>query len=824
MSAILNDMPKQLERLVKAGFALHLLHPKSKRPIGNDWAAKPIASLADLKRNHRDGNNVGVRLGKWSKIDGLYLHIVDVDIRKSERTDEALDTLGNLFPELDISECPTVISGSGGESRHFYFLTDRPFAPRKFSHSTGFEMVLDESKGREVKKWDWELHLLGTGSQAVIPPSIHPDTGKPYRWLRQFDFSMLDLGIGPIVPSDAVAEMVDSREEDGPIDAARQLPLGLSEADIVATLNGLPPEEWFEDREGWYRVGMALHHETGASDLGYEIWCRYSRVSKKFDEKDSRRVWKSFKNRAQAPFRMASLVSAARDARLEREFDDLGDDDLSLEDEFEDFGDDPDDMFADLLGGTKPKELSKSQLKAKKEEVEFELGKGPNRKVARLNRKHAVARVKSKTVILDFHADGTVTYGSVHDLHSYYENDRVPSDSGSTEPVSKMWMRAKHRLTFANGIVFAPNEDVEGAYNLWQGFSVDADKAKSCALFLAHLYEVICDKNDELYEYSLNYLAHMIQKPEEKPGVAYVVKGKKGAGKDTIAEYFGKIITRHYIVIANKDQMVGKFNAHQEKCLLLHVQEGFWAGDKRDEGALKYLITSENAMIEPKGMNAFPVKSVLRIFISSNEEWVVPATEDERRFFVLNVSSKRIGDHAYFAKIRHERDNGGAEALLDLLQKRDLSDFQIRKVPNTIGLAEQKVQGLKNVERWWFGVLEAGSIEGYGHSEEAWIEESLRIEKSDLRNAYSTWHRRSRFQGVEVSDVGFSKHLKRLVPDIAITQSRYGSTRHHFFNLPTLPECRRSFQDFLGSSIGWDLIEPAPMDSDPGYNHDNLLS
>lgn len=795
-----------IERLVKAGFALHWLHPKSKRPIGNDWAAKPVASLADLKRTAQEGRNIGVRLGKWSKIEGLYLHIIDVDIRKPELAQEALETLANLLPELDLSDCPVVISGSGGESRHFYLLTDRPFAPRKFSHSTGFEMVLDESKGREVKKWDWELHLLGTGSQAVIPPSIHPDTGKPYRWLRQFDFSMLDLGIGPIVPSDAVAEMVDSREEDGPIDAARQLPLGLSEADIVATLNDLPPEEWFEDREGWYRVGMALHHETGASDLGYEIWCRYSRVSEKFDEKDSRRVWKSFKNRAQAPFRMASLVSAARDARLEREFDDLGDDDLSLEDEFEDFGDDPDDMFADLLGGTKPKEVSKREIKLAKEEVEFELGKGPSKKVARLNKKHAVARVKSKTVILDFHADATVTYGSVHDLHAYYENDRVPTEN-ATEPVSKHWMRAKHRRTYPNGIVFAPNEEVEGAYNLWQGFSVDPAAGKSCALFLAHLFEVICDKNDELYEYSLNYLAHMIQKPEEKPGVAYVVKGKKGAGKDTIAEYFGRIITRHYITIANKDQMVGKFNAHQEKCLLLHVQEGFWAGDKRDEGALKYLITSENAMIEPKGMNAFPVKSVLRIFISSNEKWVVPATEDERRFFVLNVSNKRLGDHKYFERIRHERDNGGAEALLDLLQKRDLSDFQIRKVPNTIGLAEQKVQGLKNVERWWYGVLQHGSIEAHADKDSVtntqWLRGAVRMEKNEFREAYSRWLRTRRYDGEEVSEMEFSKRIKSMVPQIGIARPSGGGSRLRAFVLPSLQDCRTGFETYIGSELAW---------------------
>lgn len=797
-----------IERLAKAGFALHWLHPKSKRPIGNDWAAKPVATLADLKRTYRDGNNVGVRLGRWSTVGDLFLHIIDVDIRKAELADEALAVLADLLPDLDQSSGPAVISGSGGESRHFYLLTDRAFSPRKFAHSEGFENVWDEAKQREVKKWDWELHLLGTGSQAAIPPSIHPDTGKPYRWLREFDFSMLDLGLGPIVPSSAIAEMIDARDEDVEIDPERLKPIGLDLDEIKEYLAELPLEEWCEDRDGWFRVGMAVHHETGGSEEGFEIWNEWSKQSKKYDLKNARERWRSFKNRAQLPFRMASVIAVVKDIRLEREFADLGEDDLGGDEDFPDL-DAEEGMFDDLLGDgepTKPKKPGKAELKLKKEQVEFELGKDAPPKVKKLNRRHAIARVKGKTVVIDFHADGTVSYGNIGDLHNFYENERVPKED-TTEPVSKMWMRSKHRRTYPQGIVFSPNEDVEGAYNLWQGFSVEPDDSKSCALFLQHLFEVICDKNAELYEYSLDYFAHMIQKPEEKPGVAYVVKGRKGAGKDTIAEYFARIVANHYITIANKDQMVGKFNAHQEKCLFLHVQEGFWAGDKRDEGALKYLITSENAMIEPKGMNAFPVKSVLRIFISSNEKWVVPATEDERRFFVLNVSNKRIGDHAYFKRIRNERDNGGAEALLAMLASRNISKFQVRKVPNTLGLAEQKVEGLKNVERWWYGVLQHGAIEGHAQKDDItnnqWLKGAVRMEKNEFREAYSRWLRTRRYDGEEVSEMEFSKRMKAMLPQIEIAQPRSGSSRIRVFVLPELQTCRTGFEQYIGSELHW---------------------
>ncbi|MGR9169646.1 DUF5906 domain-containing protein [Rhizobium sp. KDH_Rht_773_N] len=816
-------LPEKIERLAEAGFALQWLHPKSKRPIGNDWAAKPVASLSDLKRTYRDGNNVGVRLGKWSVVSGLYLHIIDFDIRVPSKVDEAREKLLELLPELDLDSCPTVISGSGGESRHFYILTDKPFPPKKFAHSDGFAMVWDESKQRDVKKWDWELHLLGTGAQAVIPPSVHPDTGQPYRWIREFDFDLLDMGVGPILPSEAVARIAEDREE---VEAnpERQQPLGLDEGEIIAVLDDLPADEWFEDRDQWMRVGMALHHETDGSDFGFETWCKYSKVSEKFDEKDQKRVWKSFRNRAQAPFRMASLVAVAREVRAERQLDSIDDD----FDEIPEVDDSRTDMFDDLLGAgngpEKPKKISKAELKLKKAEVEFELGRGAPPKIARMNRMHAVVRAAGRTMILHQFPGKPVSFGSVGDLHNYYENDRVPKD-GTTEPVSKQWMRSKHRRSYPSGIVFAPNQNEEGAFNLWQGFSVEPDDSGSCALFLDHLLRVVCNGNEEHFDYALSWLAHLVQKPEEKPGVAFVVKGLKGAGKDVTAAYVGKMIEAHYITVWQKDQFFGKFNSHQASCLLLHVQEGFWAGDKRDEGSLKALITSEDAMIEPKGMNAFPVRSMLRIFISSNEKWVVPATEDERRFFVLNVSPKRRNDRGYFDALHSEMNSHGPAALLNLLLNRDISNFQVRAVPDTEALAEQKVEGLKNLDRHWFEILESGKIEGQGSRCDTWHEEPIEVEKTAFRDNYSRWLRNRRYDGIELSEVALSKRLKTLVPSLATRRSRSTDRTGHFFQFPTLDRCRDEFERYLGAEINWpntaiDLVE----DSRNTFNNDDLFN
>ncbi len=789
-------------RLAEAGFAIHWLYPKSKRPIGEEWSTKAVASPDLLKASYRRGNNVGVRLGKWSKIEGLYLHIIDMDVRESDMAEVALKRLHDLLPELDTETFPTVISGSGGASRHFYLLSDKPFTPKKFAHSTTFKMVWDEKLKRDVKKWDWELHLLGTGAQAAIPPSIHPDTEKPYQWLREFDFNEIFLGVAPLVPSEAL-ERITGREDESEIDPDAVKPLGLSLEEARDILTDIPAEQYREDRDGWLNVGMALHHEFGGDKKAFDLWCEYSSASRKFDKADQWRVWKSFKPKPKM-LRMATLLNAAKEERLMRAIDDEMDEDLDdlashKADELDEFDDLP-----DLEDG----KVSKRQEKINKAKTESELEYIPKR-IRRFNEKHAVARVKGATVILDFHSNGDVSYGSPAHLHNYYENDRIATDK-ATEPYSKHWMRHKGRREYPAGIVFAPNQEVVGAYNHWQGFSVEPDPKASCRLLLKHLRMVVCRDDTTNYEYLLGWLAHMIQRPQETPGVAGVLRGRKGTGKDTVGDYVGGLFPHHHVKIANQEQLTGKFNAHQEKCLLLHVEEGFWAGSKNAEGALKHLITSESVLIEPKGINQFKVTSVLRLLITSNERWVVPATEEERRYFVLDVGEQHMQDTDYFQAIRKEMLNGGREALLHYLQTYSLENFNVRKVPSTDALTEQKLEGLKNIEKWWFSALDAGHLElrgkdGFDAESDLseWEDKHVRVDRDEFRAAYTRWMRTRRHDGEELSEAHVGRRLRVMLPLMEERRLRRGQIRNRVYVLPPIDVCREQFEDFIGGKIEW---------------------
>ncbi|WP_425962589.1 DUF5906 domain-containing protein [Rhizobium nepotum] len=794
-------MLEHIEHLARAGFAIHWLHPKSKAPIGNDWSSKPVRTLDQLRNSYKSGNNVGVRLGKWSKVGSEYLLVIDVDIRNADLAKQAFAKLKELFPSYETY--PSVISGSGGASRHFYILTSKAFPSKQLAHAEKQITVWDEKQKKDVKKWEWEIELFGTGKQVAMPPSIHPTTEKPYVWERPFDIDDVDLGIGPSIDHSYIAKLIDYDEEreNAPVDPESIEPLGLTPEEVGEMLAKIPNED--VDYDEWLNIMASVQHELQGHPLSirkqfYEVFRAWSAASPKHDDDTTRDKFRSFKNSPNRKQRtMRSVVSLVREIDLDEEMEDLGEfDDLGPEDG------DTDGEFDDILGGDKP---SKREIRLRKAEVEKELGHVPKR-IQRLNKKHAVTFLSGKCVIITENKDGTTSYGTPGELHNWYENDRVATEK-STQPVSKSWMQHKSRREYPDGVVFAPGKDKEGYFNHWKGFDVEPDASGSCKMWLSHLREIICNGNEDHYRYALGWFAHMVQKPWEKPGVAMVLRGRKRIGKDTIADYFGGLIKRYHVTVANQDQMVGKFNAHQERCLMLHVQEGFWAGNKQAEGSLKYLITSTSVLIEPKSVNAFTVDSYLRLFISSNEDWVVPATADEGRYFVLDVSDKRKDDHLYFGAMKREMMNGGLEALLDYLQKYDISKFEVRKVPDTAALADQKTKGLKNFEAYLFNILQSGEFPvefstTIGHAD--WQHRHIRFDRSEFYEDYLNWMKRRRFDGETVSQIHMGKELVKIFGDeVKSIRLRIEGARPWGYMLPNLPTCREFFEKHMMSKIDW---------------------
>jgi Family of unknown function (DUF5906) len=165
--------------------------------------------------------------------------------------------------------------------------------------------------------------------------------------------------------------------------------------------------------------------------------------------------------------------------------------------------------------------------------------------------------------------------------------------------------------------------------------------------------------------------------------------------------------------ITNPDHIVGKFNPHLETLLRLTADEALFVGNHKHRNALFSLITEADMAIEPKNCGIYQADNYLNLSITSNSDHFVPASGTARRFFIPTVSIVRMQDHAYFDELKTNLETGGYEALLHyLLYEVDLTGFNVRKVPLTAGLREQRDQSLDAFDSWWVELLETGVLTG----------------------------------------------------------------------------------------------------------------
>ena len=288
----------------------------------------------------------------------------------------------------------------------------------------------------------------------------------------------------------------------------------------------------------------------------------------------------------------------------------------------------------------------------------------------------------------------------------------------------KMWLSARHRREYWK-VVFYPERDAgPDNLNLWRGFAY-TERRGDCSKYLEHVRKVICSENQDHFEYLVKWLARAVQKPWERGHTAVVLRGDKGAGKNVFVDAFGRLFGPHFMTITHSEHLTGRFNAHLRAKSVLLANECFYAGNKQDEATLKALISDGTLPIEQKFVDPESDVNLLHLIVLSNHDWVVPASDDERRYFMMDVSGSRIRDFEYFKAIRRELENGGYEALLHHLKSVDLDGFEVRDVPETAALRSQMNETMSGVEAAWFECLVRGEIPARVRSDgTAWMRAS----------------------------------------------------------------------------------------------------
>jgi hypothetical protein len=196
---------------------------------------------------------------------------IDVDHyghAKDWLADQGID-LDELF---NADDAVRIVSGRPNRAKLLYALP----VPRIHATCCPYDTGELNDKGKPIikKALEWRCaSARGTSQQDVLPPSMHPDVGKPYAW----EFGMVgDWRALPPLP-DALEALWE------------RLSGAVPEAQPETTAPNSPPPEaddpkiaaWLEDQsdygyEGWLDVGMRLHAAYQGEPAGMRLWDRWS--------------------------------------------------------------------------------------------------------------------------------------------------------------------------------------------------------------------------------------------------------------------------------------------------------------------------------------------------------------------------------------------------------------------------------------------------------------------------------------------------------------------------------------------------------------------
>jgi hypothetical protein len=176
------------ERLIERGYGAIPIIPNSKRP-GFKFAGCWIG-LANWQKRFNGGVPSAMERARWAAGDagvGVvagYNGLVAVDID----TDNPVyrNALMKILPPSPVRK-----AGQKGETLFYY--------------------------GPEIEKsqsWDIDgnriIDLIGPGRQTVLPPTVHPDTKEPYRWLTSETLEDVVPEDLPTLPADIAEQITDA--------------------------------------------------------------------------------------------------------------------------------------------------------------------------------------------------------------------------------------------------------------------------------------------------------------------------------------------------------------------------------------------------------------------------------------------------------------------------------------------------------------------------------------------------------------------------------------------------------------------------------------
>lgn len=356
--------------------------------------------------------------------------------------------------------------------------------------------------------------------------------------------------------------------------------------------------------------------------------------------------------------------------------------------------------------------------------------------------------------------------------------------------VSSAWLQCPKRIDLS-GVTFSPGSQsriISGKFNINRGLAIEPVESDAADPFWTIVHDVLCDSNEEYFEFVLKWLAHLVQRPEQQPLCAIGIYSQQGMGKSLFTDLIGSLFdSSHYNGNVPIEALIGTAQGRDvEGKLLVAIDDTSWGGNPAEVGALKKAITHPFDRINEKYVPVYSVPSYKRIIFSSNNPYYYHADKDDRRLLPLEVPKDKW-TKAQIQELVTQLNLPGTttirldvrQAVLHRLQSIDIDGW----VPH-IALRELNIvtgeamieQSMNSVERWLKYSLENRCFELEVTDEETRIKHvtthnGKRIPIPKVRESYAYYCSQSSFDRSRKENLGQHTHVHQL-------RAVFGDSKH----------------------------------------------
>ncbi|GGO50309.1 Bifunctional DNA primase/polymerase, N-terminal [Roseovarius pacificus] len=254
-------------------------------------------------------------------------------------------------------------------------------------------------------------------------------------------------------------------------------------------------------------------------------------------------------------------------------------------------------------------------------------------------------------------------------------------------------------------------------YNLFRGFTMQPEPG-DCAMLKDFIRDIICGGDAEVFKWVWHWLAHMVQRPGEKPKTSLVYWGEGGTGKGTFGRLLRALVHPYGTTFGSQYDVVGRWSGQRHALNIVGVsEEAVFSGNRETVNQLKHKIDAEETTVEVKQIQPIEMPSFMRYCFDSNhpDAMHTEGNGSERRYCVLHVSNARKGDLAYFKALREQIDGDGIKALFRELMTYDPADAGMQwsdvfTAPVTSDRTDMERETMRPVYRAFARMVEDGEF------------------------------------------------------------------------------------------------------------------